>query len=297
MKIGILSEQSISRLDWMRERGFGSFQWNRFQESEIAQASEGEWQGKAKEWNNEIHSRGLKLSAIGAVYCNSLAPSHQDTVKKIVRRAIEVAEWMGVKTVSCFSGAIIESYENPRRGSPSEKGFEQFIPEASRYWKPIAQFAQDKGVRIAFENCPQGSYHLPVMGSNLMAQPRNWAPFFKEIDQENVGLEWDPSHLICLGVDPVENLKEFASRVFHVHAKDAELQQDIIRRYGRCHPEAARHRFPGMGEANWKEIIQTLRNVGYDSDLTIEGWHDPIYKGEREEEGVLFAKSHLEQWM
>lgn len=68
----------------------------------------------------------------------------------------------------------------------------------------------------------------------------------------------------------------------------------MIRRYGRCHPEAARHRFPRLGDANWREIIQVLKEVGYDSDLTIEGWHDPVMQGEREIEGVLGAKRYLE---
>jgi sugar phosphate isomerase/epimerase len=297
MKIGVLSEQSIERLDHLKGKGFRSFEWNRFQESPVALASTSEWKALAQAWGNEIQSRELTLSAIGAIYCNSMAPSNQSFVRDVMLRAIDVAELLGVQTVACFSGAVIETYENPRRGAVSEKMFDEFIPELCRYWKPIAQAAEAKGIRIAFENCPQGPYRLPVMGSNLMAQPASWSKVFHEIDQQNVGLEWDPSHLICLGVDLIENLKEFGSRVFHVHAKDAELQRDVIRRYGRCHPDAARHRFPGMGEANWKEIIQTLRDVGYDSDLTIEGWHDPVFKGDREEEGLLLAKTHLEQWV
>ncbi len=294
MKIGVLSEHSPERLDWIRDQGFGSFQWNRFQDSPIAQGSGSDWKELAQRWEEEIRSRSLTLSTIGAIYCNSLAPSNQEEVRRLMQRGIEVASFLGVKTVSCFSGAVIQTVENRRRGAVSERAFEEFIPELCRYWKPIAAFAVDYGVRIAFENCPQGPYHLPVMGSNLMAFPANWSKVFHEIDQSNVGLEWDPSHLICLGVDPVENLKEFGSRVFHCHAKDAELQAAVIGRYGRCHPEAARHRFPGLGAANWQEIIQVLKEVGYDSDLTIEGWHDPVMKGEREIEGVLGAKRYLE---
>lgn len=297
MKIGVLSEQSLDRLDWIRDHGFGSFQWNRFQDTAIAQASSSDWSRLAQGWGEEIESRSLRVSSIGAVYCNSLAPSNQELVRNLILRAIEVAAFLGIKTVSSFSGAVIQTYENQRRGAYSERPFEQFIPELCRYWKPLAERAADFGVRIAFENCPQGPYHLPVQGSNLISQPAYWGEIFHAINQSNVGLEWDPSHLICLGVDPVENLKEFGSRVFHVHAKDAELRGEVIRRYGRCHPEAARHRFPGLGTANWIEIIQELKAVGYDSDLTIEGWHDPVMKGDREIEGVLAAKSYLESLM
>ncbi len=297
MKIGILSEQSIDRLDWIRDHGFGSFQWNRFQDSNIAQASSSDWQERTKRWGEEIQRRSLRLSAIGVSYCNSMAPSNQEEVRFLMRRGIEVASLLEVKTVSCFSGAVIQTVENRRRGASSERLFEEFIPEVCDYWRPLVDMAIDFGVRIAFENCPQGPYHLPVMGYNLMSQPANWSIFFHAMDRSNVGLEWDPSHLICLGVDPVENLKEFGARVFHVHAKDAELQSEVIRRYGRCHPEAARHRFPGLGSADWRLIIQTLREVGYDSDLTIEGWHDPVMKGDRETEGLLGAKQHLESML
>jgi len=40
----------------------------------------------------------------------------------------------------------------------------------------------------------------------------------------------------------------------------------------------AEHRFPGLGQANWAQIVHALLRAGYDSDLNIEGWHDPVYR-------------------
>ena len=72
--------------------------------------------------------------------------------------------------------------------------------------------------------------------------------------------------------------------------------------YGICHPGVAEHRFPGLGDADWAQIIHTLVRAGYDSDLTIEGWHDPVYRNhpngpQLEEEGLRIAKAHLAQFV
>src|SRR5438309_712090 len=82
----------------------------------------------------------------------------------------------------------------------------------------------------------------------------------------------------------------FGSRIFHVHAKDAHINRGLLMRYGICHPGVAEHRFPGIGQANWAEIIHSLLRAGYDSDLNIEGWHDPVF---RDSEGTLPADIKL----
>ena len=62
------------------------------------------------------------------------------------------------------------------------------------------------------------------MHYNLMSQPAMWERFFNQTQCENLGLEWDPSHLLCQFIDPVANLRKFGPRIFHVHAKDAFIK-------------------------------------------------------------------------
>ena len=95
------------------------------------------------------------------------------------------------------------------------------------------------------------------------------------------------------------NLRKFGARVFHVHAKDAFINRPLLEAYGPCHPGVAEHRFPGLGQANWAEIVHALLRAGYDSDLNIEGWHDPVYRNHEggpqwEDAGLLLAKKTLE---
>src|SRR5947199_6541255 len=158
---------------------------------------------------------------------------------------------------------------------------------SSLFGEPLARFAADRGVRIAFEHCPQGPYHLPIMHYNMLGQPALWERLFHESKCENLGLEWDASHLICQFIDPIANIHKFGSRIFHVHAKDAFINRPLLERYGICHPGVAEHRFPGLGQSNWAEIVHALMRTGYDSDLNIEGWHDPVYRDELETSGLL----------
>jgi sugar phosphate isomerase/epimerase len=293
MLIGHLSE-----LERAQKLGFRSVQWMRFAESPAAPPNP-DWKGFAETFAAEAAARGLRISAIGAYYKNPLDPAQTESAREILRRAIEVAAHVGVKTVSGFAGAVIEVELNQRGGNPVYQPFENFLPGVLAFWEPLARFAAERGVRIAFENCPQGKWSLPVMHYNLMSQPAMWERFFNETQCTNLGLEWDPSHLICQFIDPVSNLRRFGSRVFHVHAKDAYINRGLLVTYGICHPGVVEHRFPGMGRADWPGIARELLRARYDSDLNIEGWHDPVFRNhpggpQWEQAGLLIAKKTLE---
>jgi sugar phosphate isomerase/epimerase len=222
-----------------------------------------------------------------------------------------------VKTVSGFPGAIIELERHPKGNNPVYKPFENFMPRFLEFWEPIAKVAADKGVRLAFEHCPMAPYHLPIMSYNMLAQPAMWERLFNETKSQNIGIEWDASHLMCQLIDPVTNIDKFGARIFHVHAKDAFINRQLLEVYGICHPGVAEHRFPGFGQANWPEIVHALLRAGYDSDLNIEGWHDPVFRdhdaappmdiqlaqasrqaGQKlEDTGLILAKRFLEQWV
>ncbi len=309
MRIGLLTDANAERLDWAAQNGFGSFEWMRFEDSP-AGPSHADWRPFAEQFAGEARARNLRISAIGALYRNPLDPAQSVSARATFLRAIEVAAHLGVPVVAGFPGAVIELETDPRGGNPVYQPFENFLPRLLEFWEPIARVAADAGIRIAFEHCPMGAWHLPVMGFNMLAQPAMWERLFHETKCANLGLEWDPSHLICQFIDPVANLRRFGSRVFHVHAKDAFINRPLLETWGICHPGVAEHRFPGLGQANWAEIIHTLLRAGYDSDLNIEGWHDPAFRdhpaepadhplaGQKlEAAGLLIAKRTLEPFV
>jgi sugar phosphate isomerase/epimerase len=251
---------------------------------------------------SEAAGRGIRLSAIGALYKNPLDPKQTETARAIFERAIDVAARMGIRTVSGFAGAVVELEMNERGGNPLYKPFENYFPQLLAFWEPLARRAAERNVRLAFENCPQGPWHLPSMHYNIMGRPAMWERLFNETKCDNLGLEWDPSHLLCQFIDPVANIGRFGPRIFHVHAKDAFINRRLLETYGPCHPGVAEHRFPGLGQADWGQIIHSLLRAGYDSDLNIEGWHDPVYRDHEggpklEEAGLLLARQTLEPFV
>jgi sugar phosphate isomerase/epimerase len=277
MRIGFLTDANVARLDWAQKNGFGSIEWKRFDTSFAAPGQE-LWRPFAERFAAEARIRQLRISAIGAFYRNPLDPAQTEFARAVFVRAIDAAWHLGIKTVAGFPGAVIELEPHPKGNNPVYKSFEKFLPRLLEFWEPLAKYAADKGVRLAFEHCPQTPYHLPVMSYNMLAQPAMWERLFNETKCENLGIEWDPSHLICQFIDPVVNIQKFGSRIFHVHAKDAFINRQLLEVYGVCHPGVAEHRFPGFGQADWAQIVHALLRAGYDSDLNIEGWHDPVYR-------------------
>jgi sugar phosphate isomerase/epimerase len=308
MRIGVLTRGELSDLDWAQRLGFRSIEWMRFDDSP-AGPNYADWKSYADKFAADAQARDIRISAIGALYQNPLAAKQADFARAVFRRAIEVAAHLGVKTVAGFAGAVIETEVDERGGHVVYKPFENYLPQLLKFWEPLARFAADNGVRIAFEHCPQGAYHLPLMNYNMLGQPAMWERLFDATRCENIGLEWDASHLICQLIDPVENIRKFGRKIFHVHAKDAFIHRRLLEVYGICHPGVAEHRFPGLGQSNWAEIIHALVRAGYDSDLNVEGRHDPVFRDhgpndnpplsgrKLEDAGLLIAKRTLEHYV
>ena len=302
-------------MDRAQRLGFQSIEWVAFDQSPAA-ASDGNWRAYAGQIAAAAQARDIRISAVAALYRNPLDPRQTERARALFTRAVEVAAHIHVRTVAGFAGAVIETQLNERGGNLVYRAFEDYLPQVLAFWEPLARFAADKGVRLAFEHCPQGAWHLPVMGYNFFGRPALWEMFFHETKCANIGLEWDPSHLICQFIDPIANIHKFGARIFHVHAKDAFINRRLLEEYGICHPGVAEHRMPGLGQANWAEIIHALLRAGYDSDLNIEGWHDPVFRDweeppapepspsasktmagrKLEEAGLLIAKRTLEPY-
>lgn len=316
MRIGFLTDAAVEALDWAKQNGFGSISWIRFADSFAGPGKE-RWREDAERFAAEAKARNIRISAIGALYKNPLDPAQTDYARTVFHRAIDVAALIGVRTVSGFPGAVIEVTTNARGSNPVYQPSEKSLPRLLEFWEPIAKYAADKGVRIAFEHCPQGQFHLPVMHYNFLGQPAMWERLFNATQCANLGIEWDASHLMCQFIDPVTNIHKFGPKIFHVHAKDAFINRQLLEVYGLCHHGVAEHRWPGFGQANWAEIVHALLRAGYDSDLNLEGWHDPVLRdndlappsditlapetrqaGQKlEQQGLLLAKRWLEQFV
>lgn len=133
----------------------------------------------------------------------------------------------------------------------------------------------------------------------LCCTPETYRAFFREVPSKAMGINYDPSHLLRMGIDPLRFLREFHDRVYHVHGKDTELLSENQYEYGTEQPatfakpirfgaHAWRYTIPGQGQVRWVEIFRILKAQGYQGCVSIE-LEDENFNGpaESEQMGIL----------
>jgi sugar phosphate isomerase/epimerase len=235
-----------------------------------------------------LDGHDLAVSAI-AYYENNL---HEDeTVRAAthehLRRCIDAAQLMGVELVGTFVGRDVSRTvrENLRLA-------EQVLP-------PLVEYAAARGVRLVVENCPMEGWHPDGYPANLAYSPELW----RWLGDLGLWLNFDPSHLLWLGIDPLAVLEEHADLVLHVQAKDVEVSPTGRNRYGvfgrvidrePWNSGWWRYRIPGLGQVDWRRLVDLLYQCGYDGVVSVEH-EDPVWSGDpqRVRSGLMLAERAL----
>jgi sugar phosphate isomerase/epimerase len=140
-------------------------------------------------------------------------------------------------------------------------------------WPPIVKFGAEHQINIAIENCPMiFSYDEWPGGYNLASSPAIWKKMWEIIPDDNFGLNLDPSHLILQMIDYQRVVYEFRDKIFHVHAKDLEIDHEGLYQNGVLSQGMGWQipRLPGLGDIDWGKFISALYRVGYDYVISIE---------------------------
>lgn len=139
----------------------------------------------------------------------------------------------------------------------------------------------------------------------LCCNPETCRMLFKEVPSSGMGINYDPSHMLRMGIDPIRFLLEFVERVHHVHGKDCELISEALYEVG--HEQAPvftkghgfgsavwRYTIPGHGQMRWVEALNILKSSGYDGLISIE-LEDENFNGSKEGEqtGLLAGARFL----
>lgn len=167
-----------------------------------------------------------------------------------LEKAVDLASKLKVKVVCTLAGFPL----------PGKSKSETIREAAAPALRQVAKYARRKGVCIALEN---------YFATNLQHLDL-WRELFELVPDENLGLNFDPSHLIWQGIDYLAAVDEFGKRIFHTHAKDTEIRDDRLRRLGVLASGWWRYVIPGYGRVAWGEYVAALRRVGYDGVLSIE---------------------------
>jgi sugar phosphate isomerase/epimerase len=237
-----------------------------------------------------IASAGIEISGLG-YYPNPLAPDRDEAAVYIdhIKRVFEAAALLGVGVVNTFIGR------------DWTRSVDDNWPRFLEVWPPLVAFAEDHGLRIAIENCPMlfTADEWPG-GKNLAATPSIWRRMFAEIPSPSFGLNYDPSHLVWQQMDYVKPLDEFSGRIFHVHAKDARVDQGRLDEVGVLATPLQFHtpKLPGLGDVDWGRFFSVLSDSGFDGPVCIEV-EDRAYEAtlETRKEALRQSARYLRQYM
>ena len=163
---------------------------------------------------------------------------------------------------------------------PRAKSFENW----KTVWPDIIAHCETIGVNIAVEPWPGPPPAYPTLGCT----PETWRAMFAACDNSPaIGLCYDPSHMVRIGIDYMRVLREFGDRIHHVHAKDCKIMEEDVYLQGtltktfgaptfKCSEGWWRYCIPGDGEVDWRSSIVELTALGYEGALAVEP-EDGVY--------------------
>lgn len=235
-------------------------------------------EGALKRFKKTIDKYHLEISGLSC-HGNPLHP--QESVarghRETQRRTILLAERLGVERVIGFSGCPGDSetslYPNwvtcPWPDDFRKVGEWQWEEKVIPYWKEEAAFAREHGVKICLEMHPGFVVYNPETLLRL-----------REAAGETIGANFDPSHLFWQGINPLEAIRKLGEAIYHVHAKDTRIDASNtsvngvldLKPYSQEIDRSWIFRTIGYGHdyGFWKDLVSTLRLVGYDYVLSIE---------------------------
>jgi sugar phosphate isomerase/epimerase len=237
-----------------------------------------ESKGKREEYLGAVSSRGLIISGF-SIHNNPIHPDEAvaKQADEDYRNAIRLAEVMEVPVVNTFSGLPA--------GAPGDKMPNwvtcpwpphfleildyQWNEKAIPYWKEAAKFAEDYGIKVAFE------MHPGMLVYNVYTMLR-----IRDAAGPAIGCNYDPSHLFWNGVDPVAAIRKLGDAIYHVHGKDVYVDPFNVavngcndnKPYGQIADRSWTFRSIGYGHdlQVWKDIMSAFRMIGYDYVISIE---------------------------
>ncbi len=230
-----------------------------------------------------VADSGVAISGLG-YYPNPLSPNTEESETAIahIRKVIEAAALLGINRMNTFVGR------------DWKLSVDDNWPRFLDVWKPLIRHAEDHGVQVGIENCPMSftADEWPG-GKNLATTPAIWNRMFSDIPSDSFGLNYDPSHMIWQHMDYLAPMRDFADKLFHVHAKDVRIDRHKLDRVGiMAHPaEYHTPKLPGMGAVDWGQFCSVLTDTGYIGPVCVEV-EDRAYEGSLDNRKASLVQSH-----
>lgn len=225
----------------------------------------------------KVKDHGLEISALNCSG-NPLAPNDRGKAHDAgTRKTMQLAGLLGIERVVMMSGLP----GGPGDSHPNWVTV-AWPPEATKllqwqwqkvaipYWQELTTYARNQGVtRICIE----------PHGHQLVYNPQTLL-YLREAVGEMVGANFDPSHLMWMGGEPLTAIRQLGDAIYHVHAKDTRIEREMSNPNGLLETKTNEHVAQrawnyvtlgyGHGESWWRDFMTLLAYVGYDDVLSIE---------------------------
>ena len=237
-----------------------------------------------------INQTGVQISGLG-YYPNPLTPNAAEAKVYIdhIKKVIKASSLLDCRQMNTFIGR------------DWTKSVEDNWPQFKKVWKSIVKFAERHKVKIGIENCPMlfTKDEWPG-GKNLATSPMIWKRMFETIPSDHFGLNYDPSHMIWQRMDYLKPMKNFAHKLFHIHAKDVRVDYELLDEMGIMAYPNSYHtpKLPGMGDVDWGKFFSILTDVGYKGSVCVEV-EDRAYEGSVEDRKAALRQTatYLRQYI
>jgi sugar phosphate isomerase/epimerase len=254
---------------------------------------------KLQQFKDLLKKYNMEISGLS---CHGNPVHPQKDLAKMYNEAFEktvlLAEKLGVTTINTFSGCPGD-YEGAKYPNwvtcPWPDDFlkvldYQWNDVLIPYWKDAVKFAKNHGVdKIALELHPGFCVYNPETLLKL-----------RDAVGDEIGANFDPSHLFWQGIDPVLAIRKLGPAIYHFHAKDTKIDSyntavnGVLdtQHYGNDTTRSWVFRTVGYGHDYkvWKDIISELRMVGYDHVISIEHEDALMSPNEGLKKAIAFLK-------
>jgi len=182
---------------------------------------------------------GLRVEAIitHAALTDSLADPKKTPLD--LKGTVDLAADIGGKVVTFHMGGYPKGYDR-------KKLWKQVV----EYLRAASDYGAGKHIAVAVDG---------IWPTWIDSSPNVLKKLFDDVNQENFGVNFDPSYLTLMGVDPVEFGKRFKDRIVHGHLKDHRGK----------YPKWD-HLMPGKGEMKYDRVFEGLAKVGFKHSVAVE---------------------------
>ncbi len=164
-----------------------------------------------------------------------------------VKRSLRHAKILGVEWVVMHPGGAYWSGDTRARDRIREGNL--------RFFARIAEFAESLGVGIAIENLTLYRPARDYLCFGSSVEDLLW--LVEEIGSERVGICLDTGHANGERMDQGKAIRAMGKHLKATHINDNDSFTD-------------QHRLPFDGTVNWKQIVEALRDIGYQGLFNLE---------------------------